>query len=190
MISRIKNNPNLRDYLRYQIEDEGIEVEVDQKLLENEYAGIKVDDYYHGLRQSVIPKAVDYVVAVDNSCDSYCLYILEMKNVNSPKHLSVKDIQEKFKTTIDDFLSNRFQDIFMADKYKYRLIKLYLVSDAYGVGGKYQTHSEYVKYLEKINKKDSLKVDRNLSSKIFKFRNKYLKIEYDIPPNPIIRKHL
>ena len=190
MVSKIKNNPKLKDYLRNKIEDEGIEVEVDARLQENEYVAIKVDDFYNGLHQAVVPKATDYIVVVDNSCDSYSMYILEMKNVKSPKYLVVKDIQEKFTTTIYDFLSERFKDIFMNDRYKYKPIKLYLVSDAYGVGGKYQTHAEYINFLEKVNKRDSLKVDRSLGSKIYKFRNQYLRIEYDIPPNPIVRKNV
>ena len=70
MISKIKNNSDLRDYLRYVIEDEGIQVAVDERLDENEYVGIKVDDYYNDLHQAVIPKSTDYVVIVDNSCDS------------------------------------------------------------------------------------------------------------------------
>ncbi len=188
MVTKIKNNPRLRIYLRSRIEDEGIEVGVDEGLSENEYVGIKVDGYYNGLHQAVIPKSVDYVVVVDNSCDSYNLYILEMKNVNSPQKLIIKDIQEKFANTISDFLSEEFKEIFLADRYKYKDIKLYLVSDVYGIGGKYQTHKEYMQHLERINKKDSLKVDRNLGSKIYKFRNKYLRIEYDIPPNPVIKK--
>ncbi len=188
MISKIKNNPKLEDYLRDRIEDEGIEVSVDEKMQANEYVGIKVDDYYNGLHESVVPKATDFVVVVDNSCDSYSMYIIEMKNVNSPKHLVIKDIHEKFFTTIYDFLSERFKDIFLDDRYKYKVIKLYLISDAYGVGGKYQTHAEYIHVLEKVNKRDSLKVDRSLGSKVYKFRNKYLQIEYDIPPNPVIKK--
>ncbi len=188
MIAKIRNNPRLRIYLRDRIEDEGIEVGIDGNLSQNEYVGVKVDDYYNGLHQPTVPKSVDYVVVVDNSCDSYNLYILEMKNVNSPQKLVIKDIHEKFANTIADFLSEEFKEIFLADRYKYKDIKLYLVSDAYGIGGKYQTHKDYVRYLEKINKKDSLRVDRNLSSKIFKFRKRYLRIEYDIPPNPVIKK--
>ena len=120
MISRIQNEPKLKSCIRYEIEDEGIEVGV---------------------------------VAVDNSCDSYNLYILEMKNVKEPKFLDIKAIQDKFSTTINDFLSIRFKDIFLSDKYKYKDICLYLVSDAYGVGGSFHSHEEYRKYLEKIEKK-------------------------------------
>ena len=38
------------------------------------------------------------------------------------------------------------------------------------------------------DKRDSLKVDVSLSSKLYKFRGKLLRIEYDIPPNPIISR--
>ena len=188
MISRIQNEPKLKSCIRYEIEDEGIEVGVDEKLTHSEYAGVKVDDYYNGLHDAMPPKAADYVVAVDNSCDSYNLYILEMKNVKESKFLDIRAIQDKFSTTINDFLSIRFKDIFLSDKYKYKDICLYLVSDAYGVGGSFHSHEEYRKYLEKIDKKDSLKVDNNLGRKIYKFRNRFLTIQSERPPNPVIHK--
>jgi hypothetical protein len=70
-------------------------------------------------------------------------------------------------------------------------IKLYLVSDAYGLAGKYGTYEEYKKVQaikERIQGRDSLRVERNLGSKIYKFRGKYVKIEYDVPPNPIMER--
>lgn len=65
---------------------------------------------------------------------------------------------------------------------------LYLVSDAYCEVGRFANHSEYLKIREKVNRKDTLKVDLSLSSKLYRFRGKILKIEYDIPPNPIITR--
>ena len=117
------------------------------------------------------------------------MYLLELKNVKSPQFLNIRDIQEKFDVTIRDFLSDRFADIFMNDRYKYKHIFLYLVSDAYRISGRYSTYEEYKKVQEKINKRDSLKVDLNLGSKLYRFRGKILTISYDIPPNPIIRKY-
>lgn len=105
--------------------------------------------------------------------------------------MSVKDIQEKFENTIRDFLSQRFENIFLADQYKYKDIKLYLVSDAYGLMGQYGTYAQYKKIQDKkqkIQNRDSLRVDFNLGSKLYKFRGKVVTIRYDIPPNPIIRK--
>lgn len=59
---------------------------------------------------------------------------------------------------------------------------MYLVSDAYGEAGNFANHSEYLRFRDKVNKKDTLKVDMSLSEKLYRFRGKILKIEYDIPP--------
>lgn len=193
MIQKIKNCKELIPYLQEKIEDEGIGVGIDADLKAEELAIIKVDDFYNSLHLKEPPKSIDFCVAVDCECDWYILYLLELKNVNSPKKLIVKDIHGKFENTIQDFLTERFGWIFLADQFKYRDIKLYLVSDAYGVSGKYGTYAEYKKIWEKKQKvlnRDSLRVDFNLGSKLFRFRGKIVKISYDIPPNPIIRRSL
>ena len=45
MIQKIKNCKELIPYLRNRIEDEGIEVGVDESLVPEELAIIKIDDY-------------------------------------------------------------------------------------------------------------------------------------------------
>lgn len=190
MIQKIKNCKELIPYLKNVIEDEGIEVGIDEKLMPEKLAIIKIDDYYNSMHMRFPPKSIDFVVVVDCTCSWYALYLLELKNVNSPKKLNVKDIQEKFENTICDFMSRRFEKIFLQEQYKYKDVKLYLVSDAYGLKENYSTYAEYKKIQEKIHKiknRDSLKVDFNLGSKLFKFRGKIVRISYDIPPNPIIR---
>lgn len=189
MIHQIKSCRQLIPYLKEIIEDEGIEIGISELLEWEHIAIIKVDEYYRGLRLANIPKAIDHLVVVDCECSSYVMYLLELKNVKSPQFLNIRDIQEKFDVTIRDFLSDRFADIFMNDRYKYKHIFLYLVSDAYRISGRYSTYEEYKKVQEKINKRDSLKVDLNLGSKLYRFRGKILTISYDIPPNPIIRKY-
>lgn len=188
MVDMIKRDARLVPYLKTQLEDAGIEVGIDQALQEKEIAAIKVDEYYAGQKMATTPKAVDYVVVVDCQCDWFAMYILELKNVDSPYGLNIADIQEKFSNTINLFLSDTFANIFLNDSFKYKGIKLYLVSDAYGEVGTFANHAEYLKFRERINKKDSLKVDMSLSSKLYRFRGKILRIEYDIPPNPIITR--
>lgn len=95
MIQTIKKNRKLANYTGHQLEDAGIEVEVDKSLSQEEYIGIKVDNYYMGLRLGgETPKAVDFIVAVDCQCNSYVLYILEFKNVSSPRGYTTKEIWE------------------------------------------------------------------------------------------------
>lgn len=188
MVNMIKKDAHLVPYLKTTLEDAGIEVGLDQRLQPDDFAAIKVDDYYAGLKMATPPKAVDFVVVVDCQCDSFSMYILELKNVNGPDKLNIEDIQEKFSNNINLFLSDTFSYIFLNDRFKYKGIKLYLVSDAYGQVGNFANHSEYLKFRDKINKKDTLKVDISLSEKLYRFRGKILRIEYDIPPNPIVTR--
>lgn len=184
----INRDARLVPYIKKTITDAGITVDVDPKLQPTEYVAIKVDDYYAGLKIATPPKAVDYVVVVDCQCNWYAMYILELKNVNGPDRLDLNDIKEKFENTINGFLSDTFSEIFMNDRFKYKGVKLYLVSDAYGQVGKFKNHAEYLRFRERINRRDTLKVDRNLTQKVFRFRNKIMMIEYDMPPNPIIQR--
>lgn len=188
MVNMIKREAQLAPYLKNSLEDAGIEVRLDTSLSDRDYAAIKVDEYYSGLRMAITPKAVDFLVVVDCQCDWFAMYILEFKNVNGPEKLNIADIQEKFSNTINMFLKDTFSHIFLNDRFKYKNIKLYLVSDAYNEVGNFKTHSEYLAFRQKINKRDSLRVDVALSSKLYKFRGKILKIEYDIPPNPVITR--
>lgn len=188
MVNMIKKDAHLAPYLKTVLEDAGIKVELDPTIKQENYTAIKVDDYYAGLKIATPPKAVDFVVVVDCQCDWFAMYVLEFKNVNGPDKLNITDIQEKFSNTINLFLSDTFSGIFLNDRFKYKAIKLYLVSDAYGAVGSFKNHADYMEFREKINKKDSLKVDISLSSKLYRFRGKILKIEYDIPPNPIITR--
>lgn len=111
MISKIQNEHRLKDCIRYEIEeiqpDDGhkINVEVDKRLTHKDYVGIKVDDYYNGLHINKTPKSVDFVVVVKNSRASFTMYIIEFKDVSSQEGLKIRDIQDKFTTTINDFLS-------------------------------------------------------------------------------------
>ena len=190
MIRTIKENKQLKPYLRGKLEDEGIQVDVSGDIEEEQIANIKVDDYYAGLHLALTPKTIDFLTAVDCECDTYVLYLLEFKNVGSPSGLVTRDIHEKFENTLNDFMSERFKDIFLNDRFKYRKILLYLVSNGYRVGRGYKNFSEYRAVQEKIHNRDSLKTDMSLANKPFSFRGKVLKINFDIPPNPVVRRYL
>ena len=189
MIQQINQTDGLKKYITHEIEDAGLAVAVDSKLNLDEYIGIKVDDYYMGLHlRGETPNAVDFIVTVDCQWDAYCLYILELKNVKSPKGYTTKDIIEKFETAIDRFIKEDFKEIFLNDKYKYKEIKLYLVTSAYGKALGQKNYQSYIELLRKINQKDTLTNDWTLSNKLFKFQKRILRIEREIPPNPVIKR--
>ena len=80
MIQQISQERQLTKYTTHKIQDEGIEVSIDPLLSPDDYIAIKVDDYYNGLHLAkTTPKAIDFLVAVDCSCQDYVLYLLELK---------------------------------------------------------------------------------------------------------------
>lgn len=187
MVNTIKNHRVLKKYVVSKIEDNGLMIEVDTSLTEEEYASVKVDDYYNDLHMVNSPPSVDYVVSVDCACGHYRLYILELKKTRD-KNFTTKEIEQKFDTTINDFLGNRFQDIYCNDKYQYDNIYLYIVSTAFMHMCKSENISKYREIDKILNKKGTVKMDCYLSQKMYKFRGKVLRIEKEIPPNPIISR--
>lgn len=95
---------------------------------------------------------------------------------------------KKFETAIDRFIKEDFKEIFLNDKYKYKEIKLYLVTSAYGKALGQKNYQSYIELLRKINQKDTLTNDWTLSNKLFKFQKRILRIEREIPPNPVIKR--
>ncbi len=73
MVNMIKRDARLAPYLKIALEDAGIEVEIDPALTPQDYAAIKVDEYYAGLRAAITPKAVDFLVVVDCRCNWFSM---------------------------------------------------------------------------------------------------------------------
>ena len=163
--------------------------------MENEYAAVKVDDYYNGLNLGgLTPKSVDFLVAVDCQCDSYALYIMEFRNRDNPRRLEIRDVQEKFSNTFRLFMEDTFAFIFCNDRFKYKPIQLYLVSDPYGIKEKHPEIQHYAEYQQIVRKRmarkdtTNLDVSASLASRLYRFRGQILKIELELPPNPLIRR--
>ena len=180
MIRSILNEKELQDFTCHQFSDAGITVEVNNHLSTTQYIGVKVDDYYNKNFPMQAPKAVDFIVSVDCTCQAYVLYILELKNLKRAKALTVSEIHEKFTNTIDDFIKKKYPHIYLNDRIKYKQVFLYLVSDIYNEQGKSLHHIQ--------SPNDSLKVETSLGAKLFRIHGKVCKIQYDIPPNPIISR--
>lgn len=177
MLQKIKNNSELRPYLHTRLEDAGLEVKVAESVREDEYAAIKVDDYYAGLRLGKqTPKSVDFIAVVDNGNAWYNLYVLEFKNCKRPRGLRFGDIREKFETALNNFLSHRFSEIFLSETYHYSDICIALVSDAY-LRSKGYPFEEYRTHLQDTGK-DSLSIENQLLQKPILFQNRLYQIKF------------
>lgn len=190
MIAQIKNEAALKPFLADKCEDNGVCAIIEDGIREDDIAIVKVDDYYNATEKYPdIPPSADFLVSVDCAGSCYALYVVEFKNIKSPKGFSVKNIYEKFRTTVEDFMSSRFAHIYCNKGYRIKDLIIYFVADPYRLKkAGLSSYSEYKAGKVARGKTDSTKIDNLLSQKPLKFRGKLYLIKHDPPPNPIITR--
>ncbi len=122
----IRKHQILSNYLKEECAEEGVCVEIDNRISKEDYVIIKVDDFYNDLNIAERPASPDCLIILKCQSSGYAMYIIELKSINSARRFESKNIDEKFKTCLYDFISNRFSDILDID---YKRIKLYFVSN-------------------------------------------------------------
>ena len=124
MFDAILNNSDLWGLSRTTCFENEIGVDFSEKLIKDLEIGLfekimilKIDAYYHPSKMAKPPRSIDCLIIVKciNTC--YEFYLVELRNVVSLKGLKKAEINEKFTTTIKDFLKNRFQEIFIDKDY-------------------------------------------------------------------------
>lgn len=184
MIQQIRNDNILKRYLRDTCEENGIKITIDERIDNDEISIISIDSYYNEQMPYAAPPSADFLVSLFCFQNAYRLYVIELRDINSPQGFDPANIYNKFETTIYDFMNERFKDIYMNGTYRILDLKIYFVSDPYELAGTGITHTGF-KLRRNI---DSTRIDALLTKKPFKFRGRIYQIQYEIPPNPIIKK--
>lgn len=110
IIEDIRNTSELSPFLVDECCERGAYLIVSESIDRDRYEMIKVDAYYNSLGIAEIPKSVDcLIVHVCNSVGRI-LHLIELKSYSTSEHLSIDNIIEKFRATIDDFIETRFHD--------------------------------------------------------------------------------
>ncbi len=139
---------------------------------------LKPDEYYSSKKIHNPPPAIDCIVLVKCSDNiSYSIYLIELKDIKSPKGFNKKNIVAKFETVINDFLSTKFKDIFLDEKYCN--FNCYFISNPNDCRN--MTQAEYDKKVHD----QGLKLDYFNSIKPFKFNGKVSFIQPKLP-SPMI----
>lgn len=149
--------------------------------LDGKYIALDIDNYYHSLGLEKCPPTADRLLIIRCLvCDDGCsVYVYEMKNVKRSQGFSVKNIYDKFTTTIDDFMKVKFQDVFLNPDYRVKTFRVLFISDAYRLLCRGYTKDEIRSFLS------GTKIDILQSLPPFKYKNKVAMIEYELP-NPVI----
>lgn len=181
LFEKIYQNSDLFSMVRSYCDENSIEVCLSPNLEAKSHEKLlilKPDDYYSSQNIHNPPPAIDCIMVV--KCDEsecYDMYLVELRNTKSSQGFEIKNIEAKFRTIVDDFLLNKFVDIFGEENYC--KLKCYFVSDPYSCNG--MSDEEYQKKI----KAQGLKLESFNSLKPFKFKNRLAMIEPKLP-NPMI----
>src|SRR5688572_24612944 len=109
MINRIKNHPDLSNFIEDDCCENGICVTFDKSIPPSSYAIIKVDKYYDSLKLGKkTPAAIDCLIVRKCLKTGYGLTLVELKNIKSGKGFEINNMKEKFETVLFDFIKVKF----------------------------------------------------------------------------------
>ncbi len=159
MINKLKLHPDLqcKGCITSTCAENDLAATMDSRIPADSFVIIKVDSYYSSLKLCHTPPSIDCLIVLKCADGQFVIYLVELKNIKSPSGFDHSNIYGKFKTTLEDFMSQRFQDIFFDPHQRIKDIHLYFVSNPYRL-----THISH--------KKEGTKMDKLLSHKPFKFR--------------------
>jgi hypothetical protein len=180
MINKIKTNAALCKFLTNNLLENDVGVIINDDMPQDSYVAINIDKYYHNISLKT-PAIADMLLVSQriSKKEQHHIYIVEMKNIDSPRGFKIKNIYEKFYTAIEDFMKIKFADIFMDEKYKVERFKLFFVSDAYKLKKWGMTDEQINSFLLES------KIMAFQSMPFFQFRNFKVVIEYKLP-NPLL----
>jgi hypothetical protein len=172
MIDKIKRHSQLKPFIVSTCDENNILVNIADTIPPGNYLVLKVDKYYNSLKLGKTPPSIDCLIPLKCSDSDFVIYLIELKNIKSPKGFKPDNIYKKFKVTIEDFMIARFNDIFLDNSYQIKDMRLYFVSNPY-------------RQREISHRREGTKMDALLSRRPFSFRGILCQLKH-ILPNPII----
>jgi len=167
LIKKLQEDQSLNDFICPHCEDEGIIVKHTNEVDIEKILVIKVDDYYNSLHLKTPPPSIDCLIIQYCKETQYKVYLVELKNIKRITSINKKNIEDKFDTTLFDFMSDRFRDHFFDENIN---LKLQLILSAGKVmDSTIKTH----------------RLDFLLGLKLFRFQGKLIGIN-GVPPHPLI----
>ncbi|NQV19151.1 MAG: hypothetical protein HQ534_11495 [Armatimonadetes bacterium] len=181
MISVIRNHPVLKEIVVDSCIENNVGATISPNINKDDFIILKIDNYYNSLFLADTPKSVDCLIILRCEDNTFRLFIIELRDIKNLAGFSVKEIYQKFKTTINDFLRERFNEFFFSDNYDIKDLKLLFITDPLNMQNRKYTLNQIK------NRTKGTKIENLLLMRPFKFGNRYYSISYEVP-NPIIQK--
>ena len=95
------------------------------------------------------PPSPDYLVIVKCGDATYEGYVIELRDTNHTGAVRASQIQNKFKTAVEDFIGHRYKHLFFINgDVAFKKLKLYLVTDPLGLRAKQLSEEEYKRRIQ------------------------------------------
>lgn len=129
LVEKIKNEPTLQPFIVDACAENGLCVEFSNSIAKADYVILKVDAFYNSCEDfkdpetklmTNTPPSVDcLIVLACKGGTKYRILLVELKNTSRkpPK----ENMVDKFRTTIHDFMSERYRDFFYDLQYELEL---------------------------------------------------------------------
>ena len=182
MIDAIKSEPNLALFIRQKSEccydGNPVHPYIDDGINEDSIAALAPDEYYNSLNLGDTPPSIDHLITLAYHENSYAHFLIEDKNVRKMRGIDAKHIYNKFKTTLEDFMTKRFGQLYHDLTYPVCSIELYLV-----------TNPQLKKPREKESRTEyNTRLELLLSMPPFKFRGIVVSIKHSNPKALVKRR--
>ncbi len=148
MIEKIYSCEVLSPFTSNHVEENGTKVDIDKRYYIDEVlnpemiVNIKVDDYYNSLRMKQTPASVDNLIVIPRGQNLISIYVIELKNVSDMNYLKPASINNKFKNTLGDFISERFKHHFSEASDNLADLNLLLVCNQFDILGQSNVSDE------------------------------------------------
>jgi hypothetical protein len=158
----------------------GCGVVIENDMPDNSHVAIDIDEYYHK-NVTPTPEIADLLLVAQRLSDKkqHHIYIIEMKNIDSPRYFKAQNIYDKFHTAIEDFMKNRYADVFLDDEINVTKFRLLFITDAYRLKKRGVPSHEVRSFLL------GTKIEFLQNMPLFSYKNFNAAIEYELP-NPLL----
>lgn len=125
MLDRIKEHPILSKFIKDECSEQGVSIQIDNRISQDSYIIISPDEFYNSLKEKVFPSVDCIVIQKCNELD-YKITLIELKSIRTAHNFVLENMIEKFQNTLANFISVRFKENLFKN---YKTVDLYFVSN-------------------------------------------------------------
>lgn len=131
LIAALKSDPIIQPFLKSTCDERGMAASISPTIAPEDIVIISPDRYYNSLRQKR-PKSPDCLIVVRCNSGEFLVFVVELRDISSPKGFEPTAIRTKFLTCLTEFMQGVLGHHFNRQDIILKRPRLLFVSDPYG----------------------------------------------------------